>query len=329
MISIKSQKSTSLNIFIILILSLLSQIYCQKIEEIKIGQKVRGSMILDEGHKYYKLTIPRNESNRILIIYTTEDSSLKDDIKDSFSDPDFYVSKKNKYPSSVRSSEWYSEQYGSDILTIPAESVHQDDTFYIGMYCQYKCKYILNVETGLETELSIGETNFLRLNPKETMNYKIKITKEFEVLKVMAISEYGGKFKIFMNRKSPSSANTYKVMPSWENGYVIMVRKDSYEYCINCEYHIIIHNEENNEESGINSIILYAVAEEKDFKTNIEPFGKVYDAIEEESRACFNYNITEKEKMTEILLSPMAVNMAAAVFRLDSETSPGSLAFIA
>ena len=317
MISIKSQKSTSLNIFIILILSLLSQIYCQKIEEIKIGQKVRGSMILDEGHKYYKLTIPRNESNRILIIYTTEDSSLKDDIKDSFSDPDFYVSKKNKYPSSVRSSEWYSEQYGSDILTIPAESVHQDDTFYIGMYCQYKCKYILNVETGLETELSIGETNFLRLNPKETMNYKIKITKEFEVLKVMAISEYGGKFKIFMNRKSPSSANTYKVMPSWENGYVIMVRKDSYEYCINCEYHIIIHNEENNEESGINSIILYAVAEEKDFKTNIEPFGKVYDAIEEESRACFNYNITEKEKMTEILIIDIVVYSGSATLLIE------------
>ena len=42
--------------------------------------------------------------------------------KESFSDPDFYISKKNKYPSSRRSSEWYSEQYGADIISIPSES---------------------------------------------------------------------------------------------------------------------------------------------------------------------------------------------------------------
>ena len=153
MVKIKSINLSIQMIFIILILSFLSLTYSQKIESIKIGQIVKGKLLFDEGHNYYQLKIPRNESNRILIITTSEDSSINDNTKDSFSDPDFYISKKNKYPSSRRSSEWYSEQYGSDILTIPAESVGEDDIFYIGIYCQFKCKYFLKVETGFENEI--------------------------------------------------------------------------------------------------------------------------------------------------------------------------------
>ena len=54
-----------------------------------------------------------------------------------------YVSKKNEKPKSSKDSEYYSERYGSDILTIPSSEVNVNDTFYIGMYCQYSCKYEL------------------------------------------------------------------------------------------------------------------------------------------------------------------------------------------
>ena len=304
-------------IFTILILSLLFQTYSQIIEEIKIGQKVKGSIFLDEGHKYYQLTIPRNESNRILIISTTEDSSVTGDTKDSFSDPDFYVSKKNKYPSSRRSSEWFSEQYGSDILTIPAESVDENDIFYIGMYCQFKCKYILNVKTGDELEVNLKEFSYLNLKPKETMNYKITIKNEFEILKVMAISETGGKFKIFMNQKPPSSANTYKVIPSWEYGYVIIIKKNSYEYCTNCEYHIIIHNEDNEETSETNRIFFYAEVENKDHVTDLEKAQKIYDALEDESKSCYTFNITEREKRNEKLIIDLVVYSGYATLLIE------------
>ena len=91
-------------LFIILIFSFLSLIISQEIETIKIGQIVKGNMPLDESHKYYMLTIPKNESKRVLILSTHEDSSTSQSYKDSFSDPDFYISKKNKYPSSRKSS---------------------------------------------------------------------------------------------------------------------------------------------------------------------------------------------------------------------------------
>ena len=303
----KNLNFIKLFLFIIYYFSLLSLIASQEIEPITIGQVIKGNMPLDESHKYYKLTIPRNESNRVLIISTHEDSSTSKNYKDSFSDPDIYISKKNKYPSSRKSSEWFSEQYGSDILSIPSESVKADDIFYIGMYCEYQCKYYLKVETGVETNVIFNEFYYINLKPKETMSYKIKIKNDFHKLKVMANSVTGGKFKMFMNQNSPSSINTYKVIPSWERGYVIMVKSDSREYCTNCEYHVIIHNDEDEEKSEENQLYFYAVIEDKDYKFNLQPFNKMYDALDDESKVSFTFNITEKEKKEEKLIIDIVV----------------------
>ena len=286
-------------LFIIIIFAFLFSIFSQEIETIKIGQIVKGNMPLDESHKYYMITIPKNESGRVLILSTHEDSSISKSYKDSFSDPDFYISKKNKYPSSRKSSEWFSEQYGSDILSIPSESVEENDIFYIGMYCQYKCKYFLKVETGIETEVKFKEYNYINLKPKETMNYKIKIKNDFEKLKVIAYSVIGGKFKLFMNQKAPSSANTYNIIPSWDSGYVILIKRGSIEYCTNCEYHIIIHNDEDN---GVNEILFYVGTEDRDYKDILEPSKKIYDAMEDDSKKCYNFNITKREKDNEKLI---------------------------
>ena len=304
-------------LFILLFLSFLSLAFSQEIEEIKIGQEIKGIMHLDEGHKYYKLSISKNESGKILIISTHEDTSSSKNMKDSFSDPDIYISKKNKYPSSRSSSEWFSEQYGSDILSIASESVQENDDFYIGMYCEYKCKYYLKVETGVETEVKLKEYNYITLKPRETMSYKIKIDNDFDKLKVISYSLTGGKFKIFMNRNSPSSFNTYKVIPSWESGYVILITKDSVEYCNNCEYHVIIHNEEDDEIDESNHIIFYAGTEDKDSRFNMEPFIKVYDALEENSKTCFKFNVTKKEKENEKLIIDIVVYSGYAAFLIE------------
>ena len=298
------QSSISSLFYILILLQLFSTIYSQEVINIRIGQTIKGEMPLDESHKYYSLTIPRNESNRLLIVKTHEDSSVDSNTKTSFSDPDFYISKKNKYPSSRRSSEWYSEQYGSDIMSIPAESVGENDIFYIGMYCQFKCRYFLKIETGVESELELNKYTHLILKPYETMNYKIKIENEYDKIKVMAVST--GKFKIFMNQNSPSSANSYPVIPSWHNGYVIILTKNMREYCTNCEYHLIVYNEES-EEKKENDIMLRVVTEEKNKKFNLNKFRNVYDALEENSKTCFDFNITERQKYNEKLIIDLTV----------------------
>ena len=314
-----SKNKTNIYFFLFLyaLLYLIPQIISQKIIPIKIGEKIRGEMPLDESHKYYSLTIPKNESNRLLIITTHEDSSINENTKSSFSDPDFYISKINKYPSSRRSSEWFSEQYGADVLSIPAESVGENDIFYIGMYCQFQCKFFLKIETGIETEIKLKEFNFLRLKSHETMNYKFKIENEFETLKVLSYSVSGGNFKIFMNQNSPSSANSYRVIPSWDNGYVIIIKKDTKEYCTNCEYHIIIHNEENEQKSEINEIILHVNIQENNIEFNLNNFNMIYDALDINSKICFNFNITDKQKKNEKLILDISVFSGEATLLIE------------
>ena len=313
----KSKYSQYINLFLLILFSLISESISQKIMPISIGQIIKGEMELDESHKYYSLTIPKNESNRILIITTHEDNSEGKDTKSSFSDPDFYISKKNKYPSSKRSSEWYSEQYGADVLSIPSESVGENDIFYIGMYCQFKCKFYLKIETGYETDIKLNEYNYFRLKSHETMNYKIKIQKEFKTLKVLAYSLTISNFKIFMNQNAPSSANSYKVIPSWDNGYVIIIKNDMKEYCTKCEYHIIIHNEENEGKEVINEIALYVSTEENNIELNLNNFNKIYDALDVNSKVCFNYNITDKQKKNEKLILDLSVFSGEATLLIE------------
>ena len=296
---------------------LISLALSQEIIPISIGQTIQGEFPLDESHKYYSLKIPKNASNHLLIITTHEDSATSANTRESFSDPDFYISKKNKYPSSKRSAEWLSEQYGADIMSIPAESVNENDIFYIGMYCQFKCRYFLKIETGKETEINLNQYYNVKLKPQESMNYKIKITQDFEKLKVLSYSFSSGKFKIFMNKNSPSSANTYKVIPCWDSGYAIIVKHDSEQYCINCEYHIIIHNGENSDTNNINDIFLQVTTEEKYTSRNMNNLYPILDALEADSKTCFNFNITERQKHNEKLILDLVVFSGEATLLIE------------
>ena len=296
---------------------LLSSTICEDIIPISIGEQVKGEFSLDESHRYYSLLIPKNASNHLLIISTHEDSSIKENMKGSFSDPDFYISKTNKYPSSKRTSEWYSEQYGADIMSIPSESVKENDIFYIGMYCQFKCRYFLKIETGRETEIKLNQVYHLKLKKQESMNYKLKITQDFQKLKILTYSFSKTKFKIFMNKNSPSSANSYKVIPFWDSGYAIIIKSGSEEYCSNCEYHIIIYNEGETDNENINNMIIEASTEEKDISKNLNNIYPLFDALEKDSKICFNFNITEKQKRTEKLILDLVVYSGDATLLIE------------
>ena len=242
-------------LYLILCLLLLNLIQSQNIKNLEIGVPKKGRMEMDESHEYFKLVLPESIKGKLLQITTKQNKEEEINTDEPFSDPDVYVSKENKYPSSPRSSEWYSERYGSDVLTIPAEALNPGDTLYIGMYCQFKCRYHLNISEDVESEIKLGEFNFVSLGAHQTVNYKLFIEKDFEELNVVAYSN-NGKFRIFMNKKAPSSQNTFNVIPSWKNGYVFQVRqKNEKEYCSNCYYHIVIHNEG---EETINPITLYS-----------------------------------------------------------------------
>ena len=257
---------TKFNLIFLSLLLFISQISSQKIKDLKIGSPLTGRMEIDESHEYFKLVLPESIKGKILQITTKQnkEEEIKED--EPFSDPDVYVSKINKYPSSPRSAEWYSERYGSDVLTIPTESLNPNDVLYIGMYCQFKCRYHLNIKESTESEIILGQYNFITLQP--------------------------------MNKKAPSSQNTFNVIPSWSNGYVFQVKKEKKEqYCTQCYYHIVVHNDG---EEVINSLTLYTNFPDKTF--NLKPEILLYDAVERQSKKCYNFDITPAQKKEKLII---------------------------
>ena len=281
----------------ILLFSLFCIITTQKIKTIKIGEPIKGRMEIDESHEYFQLILPETIEGKILQVTTRQNKDEEIITDEPFSDPDVYISKENKYPSSPRSSDWFSERYGSDVLTIPSEALSPGETLYIGMYCQFKCRYYLNISEAVESEIKLDDFNYVSLGPHQTMNYKLYIDKDFRELNVVAYSN-NGKFRIFMNKEAPSSQNTFNVIPSWRNGYVFQISEDNkLEYCSKCYYHIVIHNEGKE---VINSLTLYSYFPDKIF--NLKPEVPLYDAIEKHSKRCYSFNLKKEEKKERLII---------------------------
>ena len=72
----KTKLSNQQYLFFFIILLSFSQIFSQKIEEIKIGQPITDRMEIDESHKYFKLVLPESIRGKILQITTKQNKDL-------------------------------------------------------------------------------------------------------------------------------------------------------------------------------------------------------------------------------------------------------------
>ena len=256
-------------------------------------------MELDESHEYFLLKIPQNTNNKVLVFTTSQDSEseLPKDDDTLFSDPDFYISKINKYPSSRLSSEWYSQRYGADIITIPSGSVHEGDIFYIGMYCQFKCRYYLKSYVTNELTIFPGIGYILNIRPKETGNLKLTINQDFEELKVIVHFNQRGKIRVFMSKDMPTTQNSFNVVPSWVYGYSIIVKKNTKNYCSHCDYHIFIKNEGKN---TIYNLLIMPIIQKERFP--LRKHLPLYETMDKNNKRCYTFPIDKVEKEKEKLI---------------------------
>ena len=253
-------------------------------------------MELDESHEYFLLKLPEDVTNKVLVFTTNQDSEsdLSKDDDTLFSDPDFYVSKINKYPSSRLSSEWYSQRYGADIITVPSGSVKGGDIFYIGMYCQFKCRYYLNTYVTFEITIHPGIGYIINIKPNETGNLRLPISKDFNELKVIVHYRQRGKIRVFMSNEMPTTQNSFNVVPSWIYGYSISVKKNSKNYCSKCDYHIFIKNEGKN--TIYNLLVMPIIQEERFFLRKYLP---LYETMDKNTKRCYLFPISQEEKKKE------------------------------
>ena len=145
----------------------------ERITDIELNKTVTGSIFEANTYEYYKLRLPTNIKNGNILVFTVKESrkGIREG-EDLFSDPDIHVSKINKYPKGKDKAEWYSQRYGNDILSIPAEEVKPGDIFYIGMFCEVQCRYELNSYLTEELQIDIGKINTVTLKDKTSIIWR-------------------------------------------------------------------------------------------------------------------------------------------------------------
>ena len=270
----------------LLFISLIPLILSQSID-LTLNKTETGAMYQDNSYNYYKLKLPETiENNKLILVFTVKESHKGfQEGEELFSDPDIHISKRN-FPKSKDDSQWYSQKYGNDILTIPADEVRGGEEFYISMFCEFKCRYELNSYLAEEVEIEIGKINTATLSSMSSLSYYINIGNEnFEELNLIATSPNLQNFKIFMSNTSPSSQNTFKIIPSWTGGYTISVERYTNEYCTNCKYHILLQSMEDNDVN----VQFYAYFQ--DTVTTVLPGSVIYDVVKKDKKRCYSYQI--------------------------------------
>ena len=256
------------------------------LKKIEINQKIKGKMDKSDSREYFELQLPKEIPPGSLLVFTVKESrkGVREG-EDLFSDPDIYVSKSMKFPSNREEAEWFSERYGNDILTIPSYAVAQEEIFYICMYCQYKCRYELTSYLSKEAPAVIGKYYTLTLTKKSSISYALYVpeNQNKEELNVVANNPLLKNFRIFMAKDSPSSQNTFQIIPSWTGGYVISVSKYNKDYCTDCTYHILFQTEENEMEIQFTAYFQSTL-------TQINSGNPVNDAVKAGSKRCYYFD---------------------------------------
>ena len=283
-------------LFILISLSLSGNI--KELKTLTLEQKVKGKMDENDSREYYELKLPKDIQRGSLLVFTVKESrkGVREG-EEIFSDPDIYISKTNKFPSNREEASWYSERYGNDILTIPSYAVESEEVFYVCMYCQYKCRYELNSYISKEAPAEVGKYYDITLSNKASISYALYVPKNplEEDLNVIAHNPSLKNFRIFMAKESPSSQNTYTIMPSWEGGYSISVSKYNKDYCTDCYYHILFQTEEENVKISFTAYFQSTLSK-------INAGNIINDVVRASSKRCYYFDTSLKNNLFDAKL---------------------------
>ena len=256
------------------------------LKKLELEQKIQGKMDENESREYFELKLPDNVPQGSLLVFTVKESrSGVKEGEEIFSDPDIYVSKTNKYPSNKEGASWYSERYGNDILTIPSYAVEKNEIFYVCMYCQYKCRYELNSYLSTEAPAEVGKYYDVTLSYKSSVSYALYVPQNSnnEEFTVLANNPSLKNFRIFMAKESPSSQNTFTIIPIWNGGYAITVSKYNKDYCTDCYYHLLFQTEQENVKITFTAFFQSTL-------TKVSSANVIFDVVKAGSKRCYYFD---------------------------------------
>ena len=161
--------------FIILLFSLKSTICEEKRSKLILDEISSGKINKDNSFDFFELDLPNNIPEKNLLVFTVKENKIKvSNDEELFSDPDVYISK-TAFPKNKEESDWFSERFGNDIVTITFKELNEINKLYISLYCERKCKYNLKSYITKEIELKLGQINSITLSKHNSIHYFLKI----------------------------------------------------------------------------------------------------------------------------------------------------------
>ena len=276
------------------LLCLLPVVLSQTIKEITESTPKQSSLAAGTG-AYYYFEVPDNSTDYYLMVKVTPNSDL-DAFDNIFSDPNLYISTTNKFPSNHHNAEWYSQRFGDEIITIDNKYVKPKTMFYIGVFCELKCNYILSAKLYKNYVMRENIIYGVSLKPDETIRVKFTTKEQFNELAVSCIGLSMEPFRMYLAKENPSSANTLKPFPIYSNGYRISVIKGTADYATNSTYELLIVNQGKQ-----NELRLWLKYDNNEIP--IKQMDSIFETAKKYSNVCFKYPMTNQDRTLIISFS--------------------------
>ena len=282
--------------FLFLLISLLN------ISQVSLTQLYLNKTILGylhpKSYAYYSLLLPENitdtESTDYLLVEArrNEDQDLLDNI---YSDPNLYISNIHSQPG-PNAHEWSSARFGDEIISINKVNSYSNQVFYISIYCEFSCNYILKANIHKNYEMKVNKIYSINMLPNDKAKLTFKSKYSYDKMKVSCVSSKMKPFRIYLAKDDPSSSNTIQSSPILHNGYYFLIQRGDENYAKNQEYNVLIENKDSKQD------LRFWVSFDND-ETKLDELSPIYGTGNENFENCYYFTIERHYFFKNIVLS--------------------------
>ena len=170
--------------------------------DITVGHEIKNSLA-DKSYSYFRFIVPemKEKEKKFLLMEVRRNEPL-DLIDNIYSDPNLYISTEFEKPD-VNHNSWSCSRFGDEIISLDSKYMISGAIFYVSVYCEFKCNFILEANLYDKFELDDEIAYTISLLTNEVIKISFKSRKKYEKLKVSCISYQMKPFRIYMAKKKP------------------------------------------------------------------------------------------------------------------------------
>jgi hypothetical protein len=180
--------------------------------------------------------------------------------------------------------------------------------FYFSIFCEFKCNY--QFVATLEPEFKIAENEVYTFNIKPEKQIILKFDQNKPNATEIEFISYSPKmstFKMFVSSNAnPSSQNSLPVIPSWIGGYYSSINKNSFTFCSNCTYYVLL-------EAEIGAAEIFFMVKYEDSVNKVKSNEPIFSTLKPANMHCYSIEIPEEFKNETLVIQTMLFSGSASL----------------